>query len=140
MIYGDAITVERARLILELMEEKGFASSNIVFGIGSFTYQYVTRDTFGFAIKATSAVVDGERRAIQKNPVTGDGNKKSACGLIKVELDAVTGRFFALDRQSEQSEAEGFLETIYKDGELLKETNLGEIRQNLAIELESVSR
>jgi len=140
LIYGDAITVERARLILELMEEKGFASSNIVFGIGSFTYQYVTRDTFGFAIKATSAVVDGERRAIQKNPVTGDGNKKSACGLIKVELDAVTGRFFALDRQSEQSEAEGFLETIYKDGELLKETNLGEIRQNLAIELESVSR
>ena len=80
-----------------------------------------------------------ERRAIQKNPITGDGNKKSACGLIKVEIDTETARFYALDRQSEQSESEGYLETVYKDGELLKETHLGEIRHNLSIELESFS-
>ena len=57
LIYGDAITVDRASLILALMEEMGFASSNIVFGVGSYTYQYVTRDTFGFAMKATREIL-----------------------------------------------------------------------------------
>ena len=52
-IYGDAITLDRAEQICERLEEKGFASTNIVLGIGSFTYQYNTRDTFGFAMKAT---------------------------------------------------------------------------------------
>ena len=33
-IYGDSITLERAREILERLKSKGFASSNIVFGVG----------------------------------------------------------------------------------------------------------
>lgn len=139
LIYGDAITVDKARFILELMEEMGFASTNIVFGMGSYTYQYVTRDTFGFAVKATSAVVNGERREIYKNPITAHGSKTSHRGLIKVDMDQETARFYALDRQSEQSESEGWLETVYKDGKLLKRTNLGEIRKNLSIELEGFS-
>lgn len=138
LIYGDAITLSRALIILGRMEEQGFASSNIVFGVGSYTYQYITRDTLGFAVKATSAVVNGERRDIFKNPITGDGNKKSAQGLIKVEMDPETARFYALDRQSERSETEGYLETIFKDGKLFKETHLGEIRRNLAVELNSL--
>lgn len=138
LIYGDAITVDKARFILELLEEKGFASTNIIFGMGSYIYQYVTRDTFGFAVKATSAVVNGKRREIFKNPITGDGSKKSAKGLIRVELDD-TGKFFALDQQSEKSENEGCLETVYQDGKLLKYTDLGEIRKNLAIELQRFS-
>ena len=54
VIYGDSISLERAHDILKAMEKKGFASGNIVFGVGSYTYQYVTRDSFGFAMKATS--------------------------------------------------------------------------------------
>ncbi|MCS5737113.1 hypothetical protein N1032_25625, partial [Herbiconiux sp. CPCC 203386] len=52
-IYGDSITMERADKIFSLLKQKGFAASNVVLGIGSYTYQYVTRDTFGFAMKAT---------------------------------------------------------------------------------------
>lgn len=48
VIYGDSITLERANEICRRLEEKGFASTNVVLGIGSFTYQYNTRDTFGF--------------------------------------------------------------------------------------------
>lgn len=92
----------------------------------------------GLTVKATSAVVNGQRRAIFKNPITGDGSKKSAKGLIRVELDD-TGKFFALDQQSEKSENEGCLETVYQDGKLLKYTDLGEIRKNLAIELQRFS-
>lgn len=47
LIYGDSITLERCKQICERLEAKGFASTNVVFGIGSFTYQFNTRDTFG---------------------------------------------------------------------------------------------
>ena len=40
--------------------EKGFAVNNCVFGISSYTYQYNTRDAFGFALKATHAVINEE--------------------------------------------------------------------------------
>ena len=86
-IYGDSITLERATQICERLKLKGFASTNVVLGIGSFTYQYNTRDTFGFAMKATYGEVDGNGREIYKDPITDDGTKKSAKGLMKIELE-----------------------------------------------------
>ena len=77
-IYGDSITIERADEICRKLEYKGFASTNIVLGIGSFTYQYNTRDTFGIAMKATYVEVNGEGRKIFKKPITDDGTKISA--------------------------------------------------------------
>lgn len=47
LIYGDSITLERQAKILHLLERKGFTADNLVLGIGSFTYEYVTRDTYG---------------------------------------------------------------------------------------------
>jgi nicotinamide phosphoribosyltransferase len=72
-IYGDSITLDRAEQIFTRLEAKGFASTNIVLGVGSFTYQYNTRDTFGFAMKATYVEVNGEGREIFKDPITDDG-------------------------------------------------------------------
>src|SRR5690606_2966258 len=83
-IYGDSITIDRATQICERLKEKGFASTNVVLGIGSYTYQYNTRDTFGFAMKTTYGEVDSVGREIFKDPVTDDGTKKSAKGLIKI--------------------------------------------------------
>ena len=34
LIYGDSITIDRANEICKRLEAKGFASSNVVFGIG----------------------------------------------------------------------------------------------------------
>lgn len=84
MIYGDSITLERAKDICEGLKRKGFASTNIVFGIGSYTYQYNTRDTLGWAVKATYAEINGIGRAITKDPITDCGIKKSHSGLLKV--------------------------------------------------------
>lgn len=138
LIYGDAITVERASIILQIMKEKGFASSNIIFGVGSYTYQYVTRDTFGFAMKATSVVIDGKRHAIFKDPITADGSKKSAKGLLMVDLDIGTSRFVLNDNVSEEQEEDGHLLTIFENGKLLNFTDLSEIRKNLMSELNSI--
>ena len=76
LIYGDSITLQRQEAILGGLKEKGFASFNVVLGIGSFTYEYVTRDTYGFAMKATYGEVNGEPRNIFKDPKTDDGTKK----------------------------------------------------------------
>ena len=129
LIYGDSITLERCREICQRLQDKGFASGNVVFGIGSYTYQYVTRDTFGFAMKATYGEVNGEGRAIFKNPKTDDGTKVSAKGLLRLD-----GRLDAIELQEEVSRSEeksGLLETVYRDGQLLKEQTLADIRKNV---------
>lgn len=82
LIYGDSITLERQEQILSKLAKKGFASDNIVLGIGSYTYQYNTRDTLGMAMKATYCEVDGKGIDIYKDPATDSGTKKSAKGLL----------------------------------------------------------
>lgn len=128
-IYGDSITTERAENICQRLHDKGFASTNVVLGIGSFTYQFNTRDTFGFAMKATSVVVNGERREIFKDPITDDGIKKSAKGLIKV--DKVNGEFVLIDQVTPEEEKKGELQVIYENGKFLNPITLQEIRESI---------
>ncbi len=129
-IYGDSITLDRAEQIFTRLEAKGFASTNIVLGVGSFTYQYNTRDTFGFAMKATYVEVNGEGREIFKDPITDDGTKKSATGLLHVAKSYNVG-YMLVDKVSWPNEANGELQTIYKDGEFYNATTLTEIRKRL---------
>jgi nicotinamide phosphoribosyltransferase len=133
LIYGDSITLERADQILSGLKAKGFASCNIVCGIGSYTYQYVTRDTFGTAIKATYGVVHGEARVLYKCPKTDDGVKNSARGLLRVEYD---GNHYVLhEMQTEEQEKGGMLQSVFKDGKILRYESLVEIRDRLQKEL-----
>ena len=128
-IYGDSITTERAENICQRLHDKGFASTNVVLGIGSFTYQFNTRDTFGFAMKATSVVVNGERREIFKDPITDDGIKKSAKGLIRV--DKVNDEYVLVDQVSLEEENRGELKVIYEDGKFVNQVTLQEIRERV---------
>ena len=128
LIYGDSITLERQDDILEGLKQKGFASYNVVLGIGSYTYEYVTRDTFGFAMKATYGEVDGIGRDIFKDPKTDDGTKKSAKGLMQVYMDKTTGKLALKDQCTWEEEAQGELKTVFKNGTLIKDWSLAEIR------------
>ncbi|MBX2921373.1 MAG: nicotinate phosphoribosyltransferase [Chitinophagaceae bacterium] len=127
-IYGDSINLERADAICRGLQQKGFASQ-VVLGVGSYTYQYNTRDTFGLAMKATYVEIGGESRNIFKNPVTDDGTKKSATGLLQVKQE--NGRYTLYDKVSWTEEAQSELETVYKNGKLVKEYTLEEIRKRL---------
>lgn len=129
LIYGDSITFEIAQQILEGFKAKGFASTNIVFGIGSYTYQYVTRDTFGFAMKATYGIVNGEPLEIFKDPITDGGVKKSAKGLLQVyEYD---GQIFLRECCTPEEEKAGLLKTVFLNGAILNRTTLSEIRSKI---------
>lgn len=131
LIYGDAITYERADEITKGLIAKGFASTNIVFGVGSYTYSYVTRDTFGFAFKTTGAVVDGVERAVFKDPKTDNGIKKSLRGFISVRKNE-DGKLVAIDQLSrEESSRDSLLEVVWKNGVLLKDWTFEQVKENL---------
>lgn len=132
LIYGDAITLRRAEEICERLAAKGFASTNVVFGIGSYTYQYNTRDTFGFAIKSTACVINGREKQIFKDPKTDDGIKKSQKGRVIVYRDG-DGKITFKDGFPLGTELNAdLLQPIFQDGKLLNETTFAEIRARLA--------
>lgn len=150
-IYGDSITLERAKEISQRLYKKGFASTNVVFGVGSFSYQYHTRDTFGFAVKATHVVVNGEERLIFKDPKTDDGTKRSQRGRVVVGKNTLYGAVSnrLTGDQSNNSliwvdgltineqldlETQNFnlLQPVFKDGKLVKDMTLDQIKQTLS--------
>jgi nicotinamide phosphoribosyltransferase len=136
LIYGDSITPARQLAILEGLKRKGFASYNVILGIGSYTYEYVTRDTYGFAMKATYGEVNGIGRAIFKDPKTDDGTKKSAKGLMAVHRNLDTGELELQDNCTWAKEATGELQPVFKDGKLVVDVSLAAIRARVKVELE----
>lgn len=129
-IYGDSITPERAIAIAERLEAKGFAASNVVFGVGSYSYQYVTRDTFGSAMKATWVEINGRGRNIQKNPVTDSGLKRSATGRLAVTTDA-DGELVLIQGATPEQEAASHLQPVWEDGKFLRYQSFADVRSTL---------
>lgn len=129
-IYGDSITIARQKAILEGLHRKGFASCNVVLGIGSYTYQYTTRDTFGMAMKSTYCEINGVGQAIFKQPKT-DSGKNSHKGLLFVEKEGAGYRVIQdVSRELEQSPRNQLVE-VFRDGKLLHDVSLSDIRARI---------
>lgn len=129
LIYGDSITLPRQKEIYDRLKEKGFAATNLVLGVGSYTYQNNTRDQLGFAMKATWVKINGQGQEIFKEPKTDNGLKKSLVGLCKVVEDGDTIK--VVDKVSEEEENTGLLQTIFKDGKVYNEQSMTEIRETI---------
>lgn len=134
LIYGDSITPRIMTDILNGLMMRGFASENIVFGVGSYTYNYTTRDTFGMAMKATAGTVNGELREIFKDPKTVSGvPKKSHRGLLRV-LNTEKG-LEVVDRQ--QSAGSSMLDTVFHNGVMYENDTLGDIRELISAQVDA---
>ena len=138
-IYGDSITVQRCEQIYDILEKNGFAASNVALGVGSFSFQCIeedgvlkpfTRDTFSSCIKATYCEIDGKPYPIFKNPKDG-GFKKSQRGLCHVYTGSDGKLTFKDGYTSENLPMNNLLETVFRDGKLVKEQSLQEIRRVL---------
>ena len=128
-IYGDSINLERQIQIYERLADKGFASTNIVLGVGSFTYQMNTRDTLGFAAKGAWFETDGKGYDIYKDPITDDGTKKSLKGLVQVVME---NEEYQVNTQCTwEQEGQGLLQTIFEDGKFYNQTSLTSIREKI---------
>ena len=115
-------------------------------GIGSFTYQYNTRDTFGFAMKATyvekeenfyaspESVEPGIKTIgyeIFKDPITDDGTKKSAKGLLKVVQGENGLELKDQISWEELRQEDNLLKIVYENGKFTNKVSLTEIRNKL---------
>lgn len=154
MVYGDSINRQRFNEICSKLEEKGFESTSWIAGIGSYTYNFNTRDTLSWCIKSTYGEVaimedhysnyeDNEGDNIYydpkfeivgipifKDPITDDGTKKSLKGLIQVIKDC-DGELWAKDECTWEEEQQGELKEVFRDGKLLVDVTLSEIRTRL---------
>lgn len=130
-IYGDSITLERQVEIYKKLEAKGFACTNIVLGVGSYTYQMNTRDTLGFAAKGAWFENNGKGIDIYKDPVTDDGTKKSLKGLLCVDKNE-SGEYVVETQCTPEREGQGYLKPIYENGFFYNQTSLTKIREELS--------
>lgn len=151
-LYGDSITIQRAEEIYRILEENGFAASNVSLGVGSFSFHCIqedgelkvfTRDTFSMAQKSVYAEFTDKNGNVTKMPVykdpktdreSGGGNfkksQKGCCAVIwrdkwSKEITYVDGLTW------EESMSDTLMETIFKDGKMVKEETLADIRNRL---------
>jgi nicotinamide phosphoribosyltransferase len=112
--------------ILGTLKEMGYATTNLVIGVGGILLQQHNRDDLGFAIKATFATVGGEDRELFKDPIT-DSGKRSHKGLLR--LDKIGDLYVTRDQVTAEEEKGGLLTEVYRDGKILRETTFSEVRQ-----------
>lgn len=130
LIYGDSITKDRAKEIILRLKAKGFSADNMVFGFGSFFFQYQTRDTFMSAMKATWVRVAGVAKNIKKDPKTDSGTKKSATGRLAVHK-GFDGTLSLIENASPQEEAASLIQPIWEDGAFIRYQPFSDVRATL---------
>lgn len=138
IIYGDGCTLDRVKEIWKQLEELGFAADCISFGVGAFCFSamfednnmiVLTRDTFGIAMKASYGVIGDKEYFIFKDPKTDtDKLKKSHKGCCRVYEE--NGILMCQDQLYGMTD-NTLLETVFKDGKLIKEENFNTIRNRL---------
>ena len=130
VIYGDGINLDSIEKILKTVVEFGkFAASNIVFGSGGGLLQACTRDTHRFAFKG-SANFKGDRWVdVYKDPAT-DSGKRSKRGLLAVVFENGT---YKTVRQEELGDRENILQTVFLNGDMVKEYTFAEIRKRVGV-------
>lgn len=132
LIYGDGMYYERFEEMLATMKKLGYASSNLVIGVGGLLLQNHSRDEFGFAIKATHITKrDGTKLAVFKDPQT-DSSKRSKRGYMQLYENEL-GQYVTVDSE-EFYEAAGNskLKLVFKDGALYNEVDYNDIKDHIA--------
>ncbi len=125
IIQGDGVNLESIETCLAAMKSKGYSADNIAFGMGGALLQKCNRDSLRFAMKADAIKRDGKWYDVYKQPVT-DSAKASKRGRLALVRDQ-RGNYHTI-RLRDLGERDNQLIPIYKDGQLLKDWRLNEVR------------
>ena len=131
IIYGDGISPDVIKSILDMCIGRGYAPDNLAFGSGGDLMQNVNRDTCKFAIKCSSVELqDGSRRDVFKDPIT-DSGKMSKKGRVTTFIGK-DGRLRVgtLDSETLDGERE-LLNVIFENGALNRTYSFDKVRANL---------
>jgi nicotinamide phosphoribosyltransferase len=132
VLWGDGIDYEGVRNILYTLRNCGWATNNIIFGMGGNLLQRLDRDTQRFAFKSSAQLRNGVWHDIFKNPLDSSKNsKKGRLALIRHngKLETVQEKeSYGLDVNGE--EIVDLLQTVFENGEIVKQYTFAEVRQN----------
>ncbi len=131
LIQGDGVSLDAIGAILARMKDRGLSADNVAFGMGGELLQKVNRDTLKFAMKASAAEIDGTWRDVYKDPVT-DHGKRSKAGRLALVTDPRDGFRTVPEREAGDANQ---LVTVFRDGEVLREWSLAEVRERSAAAL-----
>lgn len=129
LIQGDGISYETLGAILEAMYKEGFAADNVSFGSGGALLQKIDRDTQKCAFKCSLARVAGRNVDVYKDPIT-DPGKKSKKGRLTLEK---TEDGYTTITDGLGDPAKNVLVEVFRDGRLLKEWTLEEIKNRCEV-------
>ena len=130
VLWGDGITDDGIRSILWHAEQAGFAAENLVFGMGGGLHQKHDRDTQRNAFKASAQHRDGVWHDIRKVPL--DASKASKAGhlaLVPYGVESEEVQTVTFDPEVGPP-GDDMLQTVFKDGKLIKEITFDEVRAN----------
>lgn len=132
VIYGEAISLSMAHKIYSGMEEAGWCVGNVFFGVGSWAFiANSSRDSYGIACKATNSVINGVEVPLQKDPIGTSTFKKSAKGLLRVEIE--DGNYVLYDQQTPEQEEDGQLIVVFENSLLKNQQTLKEIQERVKL-------
>jgi len=122
LLWGDGLNYQKIRDILFAMKSAGWAAQNIIFGMGGGLHTAVNRDTQRNAFKCSAQFRDGIWHDIFKNPL--DSSKKSKTGRFKLIRENNSFKTVSID-----SEGDDYLQTVFRDGELMIDDTFADIKQ-----------
>jgi nicotinamide phosphoribosyltransferase len=126
VIQGDGVNYWTIQDTLTAMNRAGWSADNISFGVGGALLQQLNRDTQKFAFKCSNVTVNGEDRDVFKDPVEGH-DKASKRG--RLALHFANGKWSTRHAHRDTTDAEDRLRTVFRDGELLVEQTVAQVRE-----------
>lgn len=130
VIQGDGVNPLSINEILHTMKNNGFSAENIVFGMGGALLQKLDRDTLSYAMKANAIRINGKWQDVYKEPVDmqSKSSKRGRLAVIKDPNDKLV-----TIREDELKGRKNQLVTVFKDGNIVKEWDFDEVRENAKI-------
>lgn len=133
VLQGDGLNEQTLEKLCSEIVKRGYSMDNFVFGMGGGLLQNVTRDTYGYAMKASATRTAGEYSEWEdayKDPV--GGNKKSKKGVLALYKDADDE--YVTCREDELPEgAENLLKLRYRCGKVFNQTTFDEVRERASL-------
>ena len=132
LIQGDGVNELTIRSILGAFMAMGWSADNIAFGMGGALLGAPQRDDQKFALKCSSACINGTWVDVQKDPIT-DAGKRSKKG--RVELWESGGEYQSSVEQPKGWTDRGLawkplLQKVFENGKLYNEISFEEVRAN----------
>ncbi len=135
IIQGDGVNYDGINTIYAALKQNGISSENLVLGMGGALLQKVDRDTQRYALKCSAATVNGRGINVEKHPVEMNSQgklvesfKKSKAGKLKLIKTDDNYRTVKMD---ELTDIPDQLQTVFKNGVLLKDYGFDEVRERL---------